>query len=229
MAEVFLNGEAGRIEGRYTESSDKKAPVALVLHHHPLNGGTMDNKVVYNIYTTLVKQGYTVLRINFRGVGRSQGTFNKGIGELTDAGTAMDWLRQNNPFNSYSVVAGFSFGAAIGMDLIARRPEIKDFIAVSPPVDRYDFSSFLLCPIPGIILYGDQDSVVRQDQIESFVNKLTNQNKAKINCSMISGADHFFRNKMLELTQAIEGYFGLKYQQLTEEANEETELQRVFL
>ncbi|MEY3197186.1 MAG: hypothetical protein RLZZ59_554, partial [Pseudomonadota bacterium] len=87
MPEVFFNGPAGRIEGRYTQSENKSAPVALVLHPHPLYGGTMNNKVVYSLYQTLANNGFTVLRINFRGVGKSQGQFDNGVGELTDSAT----------------------------------------------------------------------------------------------------------------------------------------------
>lgn len=111
MPEVYFNGPAGRIEGRYTESKDPKAPIALVLHPHPLQGGTMNNKVVYNIYKTLVNNDFTVLRINFRGVGRSIGKYDEGIGEMTDAATALDWLQLNNPLANVNLIAGFSFGA----------------------------------------------------------------------------------------------------------------------
>ncbi|MES2215531.1 MAG: alpha/beta fold hydrolase, partial [Pseudomonadota bacterium] len=127
MPEVFFNGPAGRIEGRYTQSQDKKAKVVLVLHPHPLYGGTMNNKVVYSIYKTFVKNGFTTLRINFRGVGKSQGQFDNGIGELTDAATAIDWLQLHNPFSSGYWIAGFSFGAWVAMQLIMRRPEINRF------------------------------------------------------------------------------------------------------
>lgn len=111
MPEVFFNGPAGRIEGKYAQSEDRNAPVALVLHPHPLYGGTMNNKVVYSAYKTLVDNGFTTLRINFRGVGKSQGQFDNGIGELTDAATALDWLQIQNPTATQYWIAGFSFGA----------------------------------------------------------------------------------------------------------------------
>src|SRR5689334_2126368 len=122
MAEIYFNGPVGRIEGRYTGSLNKKAPLALVLHPHPLYGGTMNDKVVYAIYKSLVERGFTTLRINFRSVGRSQGTFDNGIGEMADAATALDWLQLNNPDSTMNLIAGFSFGAWIAMQLIMRRP-----------------------------------------------------------------------------------------------------------
>jgi alpha/beta superfamily hydrolase len=206
MPEVFFNGPAGRIEGRYTESTDPRAPVALVLHPHPLYGGTMNNKVVYSMYKTLADNNFTVLRINFRGVGRSVGKFDEGIGEMTDAATALDWLQLNNPMASGSLIAGFSFGAWIAMQLIMRRPEITHFLAVSPPVNKYDFSFLSPCPVPGLIMQGDLDSVVSEELVHELAQKLSKQKYIKIDYRMIAGADHFFREKIDRLNEEIDDY-----------------------
>ncbi|MFU7502789.1 MAG: alpha/beta hydrolase [Candidatus Tisiphia sp.] len=210
MANVFFNGPAGRIEGLYTKSSNPKAPLALLLHPHPLYGGTMNNKVIYNIYKSLVANGFTVLRINFRGVGRSQGEFDNGIGEMTDAATALDWLQLNNPTSSLNLIAGFSFGAWIAMQLIMRRPEINNFIAISPPVNKYDFSFLSQCPISGFVIQGDNDSIVPEESVLELVDKLSKQKHITINYKIIQGADHFFRNKLGEFTQAINDYLQLR-------------------
>lgn len=206
MPEVFFNGPAGRIEGRYTESVNPKAPLALVLHPHPLYGGTMNNKVVYNVYKTLVQNEFTVLRINFRGVGRSVGKFDDGIGEMTDAATALDWLQLNNPLAHVNLIAGFSFGAWVGMQLIMRRPEITNFIAVAPPVNKYDFSFLSPCPTPGLIVQGDLDSVVSEESVHELAQKLSKQKHVKLEYRMISGADHFFREKTDQLNEEIDDY-----------------------
>ena len=100
MPEVIFNGPAGRLEGRYQPSKDKGAPIAMVLHPHPQFGGTMNNKVVYNLHYAFYKLGFTVLRFNFRGVGKSQGYFDNGPGELADAASALDWLQLQNPDSS---------------------------------------------------------------------------------------------------------------------------------
>ncbi|WP_341756645.1 MULTISPECIES: alpha/beta hydrolase [unclassified Candidatus Tisiphia] len=210
MAEVFFNGPAGRIEGLYTKSSDSKAPLALVLHPHPLHGGTMNNKVVYNVYKVLVANGFTVLRINFRGVGRSQGEFDHGVGEMTDAATALDWLQLNNPSGGINLIAGFSFGAWIAMQLIMRRPEINNFIMVSPPVSKYDFSFLSQCPISGFVIQGDKDSIVSEESVLELVDKLSKQKHITIDYKLIQGGDHFFRNKIGEFTQAISDYLQLR-------------------
>ncbi|WP_341763754.1 alpha/beta hydrolase [Candidatus Tisiphia endosymbiont of Beris chalybata] len=239
MAEVFFNGPAGRIEGRYTKSKDPKAPVALVLHPHPLYGGTMNNKVVYNIYKTLADAGFTVLRINFRGIGRSQGEFDHGIGEMTDAATALDWLQLNNPTSSMNLIAGFSFGSWIAMQLIMRRPEIHNFIAISPPVNKYDFTFLSQCPISGFIIQGDKDSIVSEEAVLELAHKLSKQKHITVDYKIIQGADHFFRNKIDEFILAIHDYIKLRLLNtqgitlregpLNQEKSLNKNLQKVFL
>ena len=93
MPEVIINGPEGRLEGRYTHGKGANAPIAMFLHPHPQHGGTMNNKVVYTLYHTFAARGFSCLRFNFRGVGRSQGTFARGEGELSDAASALDWLQ----------------------------------------------------------------------------------------------------------------------------------------
>lgn len=206
MPEIFLNGPAGRLEGKFVESPDPKAPIALVLHPHPQFGGSMNNKVVYNIYKTLFENGFTVLRINFRGVGRSLGQYDEGIGEMTDAATALDWLQVNYPMSKFTLLAGFSFGAWIAMQLIMRRPEVTHFIAVSPPVNKYDFSFLAPCPVPGLIVQGDKDSVVSEKAVHELANRLLKPKNTEISYRVIPEADHFFRRKIELLNEEIDDY-----------------------
>lgn len=206
MPEVFFNGPSGRIEGKYNESKDKRAKTVVILHPHPQYGGTINNKVVYSMYKSFVQSGFTALRINFRGVGRSEGEFDNGIGELADAATALDWIQLNNPMTSGTWIAGFSFGAWIGMQLIMRRPEIENFVAVSPPVNKYDFSFLSPCPIPGGIIQGNQDSVVPEEAVVGFVEKISKQRQPKVQYHSIMGADHFFRGKLDKLEESVSDY-----------------------
>ena len=122
MPEVIFPGPEGRLEGRYHPQKEKDAPIAIVLHPHPQFGGTMNNKVVYNLHYAFYNMGFTVLRFNFRGVGRSQGEYDQGVGELSDAASALDYLQSMNNNSKHCWVAGFSFGAWIGMQLLMRRP-----------------------------------------------------------------------------------------------------------
>ncbi|MGC0371554.1 MAG: hypothetical protein DGJ47_000243 [Rickettsiaceae bacterium] len=236
MPKVFFNGPAGRIEGKFVESQDEKAPIALVLHPHPQYGGTMDNKVVYNMYKTLHENGYTVLRINFRGVGNSVGEYDNGIGEMTDAATALDWLRVKYPLSQQTLIAGFSFGAWIAMQLIMRRPEITDFLAVSPPVTNHDFSFLSPCPIPGLIVQGDKDSVVSEEAVNDLAQRLVKQKNTNIHYRVIEGADHFFRDKIDFMNEEIDTYLKSSsspnnYQSSNAEDTESqsSETRRIFL
>lgn len=239
MPEIFFNGPVGRIEGMYAESSNPKAPIALVLHPHPVYGGTMNNKVVYNVYKTLFENDFTVLRINFRGVGKSVGQYDEGVGEMTDAATALDWLQMQYPMSRSTLVAGFSFGSWIATQLIMRRPEITDFIAVAPPVDKYDFSILNPCPIPGLIIQGDQDSVVSEESVSELAQRLVKQKNVKVDYRVVGGADHFFREKIDLLNYEIDDYLkgafdhqqGSKFQEKKSEQSEKktSSNKRIFL
>ncbi|QXK91913.1 alpha/beta hydrolase [Neoehrlichia mikurensis] len=207
MREVFLNGSAGKIEGKYYHNKDVNAPLALILHPHPQYGGSMDNKIVYNLYNIFINNGFSVLRINFRGVGKSTGSFDKGVGELNDGATAADWLQNNNPSIAPFWVAGFSFGAWIAMQLVMRRPEIEGFIAVSPPANKYDFSFLSPCPIPGLIVQGDNDSISDECVVSQLASKLKNSIKSEyMQYCVIEKADHFFRDHIDTFYQVVDSY-----------------------
>ena len=124
MPEVIFTGPAGRLEGRYHQAQQKNAPIAIILHPHPQFGGTMNHQIVYQLYYAFAHRHFAVIRFNFRGVGRSQGAFDHGQGELSDAAAALDWAQSINPEARSCWIAGFSFGAWIGMQLLMRRPEI---------------------------------------------------------------------------------------------------------
>src|SRR6201981_3180524 len=107
MPDVIINGPDGRIEARYHHARAQAAPMALVLHPHPQHGGTMNNKIVYTLYQCFVRRGFSTLRFNFRGVGRSQGTFDRGEGELSDAAAALDWRQTYKAKAQSSLLRGF--------------------------------------------------------------------------------------------------------------------------
>jgi len=216
MPEVIISGPEGRIEARYHHGERKNAPVAIILHPHPLHGGTMNNKVAYNLYHAFARSGFSVVRFNFRGVGRSQGKYDDGIGELSDAASVLDWLQIQNPNSPSFWMGGFSFGSWIGMQLLMRRPEIDGFIAVSPPVGNFDFNFLSPCPAHGLILQGDQDSVVSVDNVSRLAEKLAKQRNAGIDYRIILGADHFYRQHMDDLNAHIEDYLQSR---MSEEAN----------
>ena len=97
MPEVIINGPEGRLECRYMPGNQPDAPTAIILHPEPNKRGTMNNRVTFALYKLFQARGFSVLRFNFRGVGKSQGSYDNGEGELADAATAMDWLQNQNP------------------------------------------------------------------------------------------------------------------------------------
>jgi len=206
MPEVIFNGPDGRLEGRYHQSQKAGAPIAIVLHPHPLHGGNMNNRVVHLMYNTFVARGFSVLRFNFRGVGRSQGSYDSGIGELSDAAYAFDWAQSVNPSSPYCWIGGYSFGALIAMQLMMRRPEIEGFISVSPPAGTEDFSFLAPCPSSGLLVHGDSDEHVPVEAVQKLAQKLKSQKNITIDFRVIKGADHFYQNRMEELKKAIETY-----------------------
>src|SRR3979409_1578692 len=162
MPEVIFTGSAGRIEGRFHPARQKNAPIAIILHPHPQFGGTMNHPIIYQLYYAFAHRNFAVLRFNFRGVGRSQGSFDHGTGELSDAASALDWAQSINPEARSCWIAGFSFGAWIGMQLLMRRPEIEGFISIAPPAHLYDFSFPPPPPPPRPLPVGRPDRARRQ-------------------------------------------------------------------
>lgn len=199
MVEVLFNGHAGRLEGRYHQSERQNAPVALILHPHPQYGGTMNNKVVYSLFSCFKDLGFSVLRFNFRGVGRSQGSFEDGPGELSDATIALDWLQAMNPDAKQCWIAGYSFGAWIALQLLMRRPDINNFIAVSPPANEKDFSFLAPCPANGLIVQGGIDEIDNPAMVENMARHLNQQRNVDIDFAMIEEGDHMYNNHLADL------------------------------
>jgi len=210
MPEVIFNGPAGRIEGRFQPAKVRNAPIALILHPHPQFGGTMNNQIAYQLYYMFAKRGFAVLRFNFRGVGRSQGSFDHGAGELSDAAAALDWAQTIHPDARSCWIAGFSFGAWIGMQLLMRRPEIEGFISIAPPANLNDFTFLAPCPSSGLIVHGDIDKVVPLKDVQTLVDKLKTQKGITIDQRTIEGANHFFEGKIDELMGHVEQYVDMR-------------------
>lgn len=206
MPEVIFNGPAGRIEGRYQPGREDHAPIVLLLHPHPQGGGTMNNKVIYNLFSLFTQRGFAALRFNFRGVGRSQGRFDNGIGELADAAAALDWIQNQNPDSPRCWVVGFSFGAWIAMQLLMRRPEIESFVSVAPPANKYDFSFLAPCPASGLILHGEEDDFVPAADVAALARKLSSQRDISIDHQPVAGANHFFQNRLEPIVAAVDAY-----------------------
>lgn len=206
MPEVIFAGPDGRLEGRFTQNKKKGAPIAMILHPLPQLGGNMNNAITYQLYQEFLEREFSVLRFNFRGVGRSQGTFDSGIGELSDAASALDWVQSLCPDARQCWIAGYSFGAWIGMQLLMRRPEISGFISIAPPANLYDFTFLAPCPSSGLIVQGDADRVVYRSDVDKLVERLYAQKGIDITYKVIDNANHFFEKDMDELFGYVRDY-----------------------
>jgi len=221
MPEIIINGPEGRLECRYMPGVTADAPTALILHPEPNKNGTMNNRVTFAMYKLFQARGFAVMRFNFRGVGRSQGVYDNGEGELSDAATAMDWLQSQFPASSSCWIAGFSFGSWIGMQLMMRRPEITGFISVSPPAATHDFAFLAPCPASGLIVQGGANEQVTPERVDTLVEKISKQKGVKIDVSVIDGANHFFSAHLDEAMDSINQYLDMS---LAKDAADENQL-----
>ena len=206
ILEIFIPGPAGRLEAKYYKSKKSTSPIALILHPHPQYGGTMNNKVIVDTFHTFVENGFSVCRVNFRGVGKSDGEFDNGQGELADAAAALDWIERENFDNSQCWIAGFSFGSLIAMQLLMRRPEINRFIIISPQPNVYDFSFLSPCPTSGMIINGKKDELVPLQSMNDLKNRLSNQKGINIKFDLVPDANHFFSNSEENLKKYLNKY-----------------------
>ena len=206
MPEVIINGPAGRIEARYMPGADATAPIALILHPEPDRGGNMNNRVSFAMYKLFQARGFSVMRFNFRGVGRSQGNYSEGEGELSDAATALDWMQSQCPSARACWIAGFSFGALIGMQLMMRRPEVIGFVSASLPMDEQDYTFLAPCPASGLVVHGGADSVVSADEVNSIIERIPAQKGISIDYRLIDDANRFFTNHLDELIEHVGDY-----------------------
>ncbi|MDA9591521.1 alpha/beta hydrolase [Pelagibacteraceae bacterium] len=210
VKEILFTGPEGRLVGKYKKGQSLNPPVALLLHPHPLYGGTMNNPIVIELYNIFDALGFSTFRFNFRGVGKSEGKFDNGIGELADAAAALDWVQRQNPNTNQCWVSGFSFGAVICMQLLMRRPEITRFISLSPQPNLYDFNFLAPCPASGLIVHGKKDEIAPLDDVQKLAQKLQAQKNITVEYEEISGANHFYDNEIPKLKKVIENYIEIE-------------------
>jgi len=206
VKEIVFTGPDGKLVGKYKRGQSLNPPVALILHPHPLYGGTMNNPVVLELFNIFDNLGFSTFRFNFRGVGKSEGKFDNGLGELADAAAGLDWIQRQNPNANQCWVAGFSFGALLCMQLLMRRPEITRFVSVSPQPNLYDFNFLAPCPASGMLIQGKKDELVPIEDTNRLAQKLQSQKNIVVDYEEISGANHFYDNEMHKLNKIVATY-----------------------
>jgi hypothetical protein len=175
--------------------------VALVLHPHPLGGGTMHNKVVFRAASALNDAGLITLRINFRGVGQSTGEHDEGRGELEDVRAGLQYLAENYPGKPVTL-CGFSFGARVGLEVGMLDDGVRNLISIGTPVDKYDFSFLAACPKPILFIHGDRDEFGSVSRLQDLVDQIK-QHNANVELHLIRASGHFFEGHLDELKQVI--------------------------
>ena len=207
---LFVPGPAGRLESLFwsvAENPNAMPPLAAVVcHPHPLFGGTMHNKVVYQTAKTLHRFGLPVLRFNFRGVGLSEGSHDNGQGERADVAAALDFLAAQYP-GAPLLVAGFSFGSWVGLRVGCADSRVTHLIGLGLPVgdlvgDR-GFSYLDACAKPKLLVAGEFDQYGPPDKLRAVAAQFSPQAQEQTSVAIIRGADHFFTGHLAELDQAI--------------------------
>jgi uncharacterized protein len=194
VGRVFIPAPHGQLEAIY-KPVEAAQRVALVLHPHPLYGGTMHNKVVARAAKALETAGYATLRFNFRGVENSTGAHDGGRGELDDARVALDYLLAHQPQAREALVAGYSFGAAVGLRFGCADPRVQRMIAIATPARWLDGAFLAACKKPVAYIHGDRDDVAPLPDLERLVGRDA--------VHVIAGADHFFNAQLDELQTAV--------------------------
>jgi alpha/beta superfamily hydrolase len=196
---LFIPAPHGQLEAILKEPrAGNVRGAALVLHPHPLGGGTMHNKVVFRAAAALNDAGLVVLRVNFRGVGQSTGEHDEGRGELDDARVGLDYLAGKYPEQEITL-CGFSFGARVGMKIGMTDERVVRLISIGTPVDKYDFGFLTECRKPILFVHGELDEYGDVERLR----ELAAQIKAPVEVKVIKGAGHFFDAQLDELKMAI--------------------------
>jgi uncharacterized protein len=199
--QITIAGPAGVLEAAIDESSGPAVATAVICHPHPLEKGTMTNKVVTTVARAFSRLGADAVRFNFRGVGRSAGTHAGGSGERDDVLAVVTWCRQRWPGRPL-YLGGFSFGAAVAA-AVAARVAPAGLVTVAPPVDRIgdDFAA-PLCP--WLLIQGDADDVVPPGPVLEWCARLAVPPKIVL----VPGVGHFFHGHLAALTRAVTEQFG---------------------
>lgn len=182
----------------WTASSAEALRVAVVCHPHPLFGGTMHNKVVFQVAKTLHQHGVPVLRFNFRGAGLSEGKHDKGRGETGDVRAALDYLAKEF-LATPILLAGFSFGSYVGLRVGCQDSRVTELVGLGIPVNDSDLSYLTECKKPKLFLQGARDQYGARERVESLFAKMPEPKKLVF----VEDADHFFAGKLSQMGRVL--------------------------
>jgi alpha/beta superfamily hydrolase len=189
---ALIEGPAGALEVVVNVPASPLAGIALIAHPHPLQGGTLDNKVVQTLARTFFGLGHAAVRFNFRGVNQSEGVFDEGAGETEDALAALAWARGR--FGDLPVaLAGFSFGSFV-QTRVAKRVTFSRLCLVGPAVKRFAVETV---PPDTIVIHGEEDDVVPLADVFDWARP------QQLPVVVFPGCGHFFHGRLPQLAQAV--------------------------
>ena len=204
---VLFSGPEGSLEGLWCEpgaGAPPGLPAAVICHPHPAHHGSMHSKVVHTVYRVLEERGHPTLRFNFRGVGKSEGTYSGWDGEIGDLEAAAAYARRcvaSQPL----WIAGFSFGSWIGLNFALRDSKVEFMIGLGLPasgnVDGRKFEFLDRVPWPLLLVQGDHDRYGSVAAIEALRARLAGMGRVELR--VVAGADHFFTGKIEALREAL--------------------------
>ncbi|MBA3660795.1 MAG: alpha/beta fold hydrolase [Gammaproteobacteria bacterium] len=199
----MIHGPAGELEVVVSKTQEvPRQAWGIVCHPHPLHGGTLQNKVVTTLAKTFQHLGVNTVRFNFRGVGKSTGSYDQGNGELDDLFAVIDWVLHEKP--SHRIwLAGFSFGAYIAMKAASRIP-VEKLVVVAPPVNHFSFKSIPPITYPWIVVQGMKDEVVPPEKVLKWAKK----RKPPPLILTFPEASHFFHGQLVDLRTGLEEVLG---------------------
>jgi len=200
-----LDGPAGRLEALLNVGSGSATHAAVVCHPHPVYGGTLHNKVVFHTMKALNSFGFPVLRFNFRGAGLSEGEHAHGRDEVEDVRAALDWM--HGEYHLPMLLAGFSFGAAVGLRAACPDARVEALVALGlpfTPLDgrSYDYGFLNSCSKPKLFVSGSRDQFASKAQLEGLLAMVPQPKKLEL----IEAGDHFFEGRLREVREVIENW-----------------------
>jgi alpha/beta superfamily hydrolase len=200
---LMIPGRSVQLEAVLREPHNLPLSGAVALcHPHPVYGGTMENRVVFRAGKAVVAAGFAALRFNFRGVGKSTGSFDQGVGEKDDVACVIDWLERKYPGTLLTLI-GFSFGAWVGLQVGCADPRIRALVGLGLPLNYYDFDFLIENPKPALFIAGTQDEFCPHDRMQQLARRLPPTSRVHL----IEGAEHFFARELDHVQSLITDFF----------------------
>jgi len=202
---VFFPSDNLQLEGNLTFPADRSScPGVVICHPHPAYGGDMNNNVVMGIKDALEDAGFVILRFNFRGVNLSEGNFDGGKGEIKDVIAAVSFLKdQTMVDNNRLFLAGYSFGAVVGLQAVRNASGFSAVAGISPPIGMFDFSFLSQISPPILLVSGDEDSFCSIRDLNTLFNSIFTSKKREV----LKGVDHFYWGKESEVGGIVKKFF----------------------